>query len=327
MTRRIGRVATLIGFLVLVLVGETAAGTAAMTDTPQNGRIVFDGWGCLGTTCSASMAAGYDLWSVNPDGSGLVNLTPTPGIDADADWSPDGRTILFNSDRHGDYDLFLMDPDGSDVRRLTSAVGGETYPTWSPDGTRIAYVYDGRRSQDIMVMRADGSRKRRIASFPAGFWAYALEWSPTGRWIAFSKGEATLTPTQPHKSYLMRPDGSELHRLAPRDWWAVFPSWSPDGRRLVFSGDPCAATDPCNARMWMVRRGGRAPRRVIAEETTQWRPEWSPDGTQIAYTSRGSDPVWRGDLWIVDIDGSNNHEVITKPDSYDWGAAWQPLPQ
>lgn len=312
--------------MLLLLLGQHSAGSGEITTPPANGRIVFEGWGCLGVTCSQGSNPAYDIWSVEPDGSGLMNLTPGPGADGDAEWSPDGRTIVFDSDRGGDADIFLMDPDGSNVRRLTSAAGNEWYPAWSPDGSRIVYATDGRRRQDVMVMRADGSRKRVIASFSPRFWVWAFEWSPTGRWIALTKGPASLSAPERYRTYLIRPDGSRFHRLTPRKMWAGFPSWSPDGRRVVFSGGSCGPHLCGSSYIWIISREGGRARRVLQEEAFQYRPEWSPDGTQIVYTSHGNDPFWGGDLWVVDVDGSNNRELLAKPDTWDWGAAWQPLP-
>src|SRR5512141_792762 len=65
----------------------------------------------------------YDIFSANPDGSGLKRLTSAPGYDAEATISPDGRRVVFTSARDGDLELYAMDADGSNVKRLTSTPG------------------------------------------------------------------------------------------------------------------------------------------------------------------------------------------------------------
>lgn len=75
--------------------------------------------------------AGYQICLINPDGSGLQQLT-SAGRNEEPAWSPDGRHIAFTSSRTGQRDVFVMHADGSDQRRLTNN-GRENYlPDWSP---------------------------------------------------------------------------------------------------------------------------------------------------------------------------------------------------
>ncbi len=240
-----------------------------------------------------------------------------------AAWSPDGSRIVFQSNRNGDYDLFVMDADGANVEQLTSGIGDDWAPAWSPDGARVAFMNEERRVNDLVVMNLDGGHKRRIVSFHGDVSLYGLEWSPNGRWIAFTKwnrqGAASI--------YLIRPDGTGLGRLpTPRGFDAELGSWSPDGRRLVFSGARCPATDFCQYDIWTVRRDGSELNRVVKDELWQYEPHWSPDGQHIVYTNERNDPAGGGDVWIVNIDGTGNRQLLAKPDSYDYAIAWQPLP-
>ena len=76
------------------------------------------------------------------DGSGFRRLTDTPGYDAEATLSPDGKTIVFTSVRDGDLEIYTMAPDGSSVKRLTHEPGYDGGPFFSPDGKRIVYRRD-----------------------------------------------------------------------------------------------------------------------------------------------------------------------------------------
>jgi Tol biopolymer transport system component len=79
-----------------------------------------------------------DIFTMNTDGSGLRNLTGSTGFSADAGWSPDSKTIAFDSDR-GDYPakqgIYVMRADGSHVRRVTTLPAGQANdlaPRFSP---------------------------------------------------------------------------------------------------------------------------------------------------------------------------------------------------
>ena len=79
-----------------------------------------------------------ELWIMDSDGSNPHDLVNDPDYsDWGPAWSPDGRTIAFNSNRVVGHTIWLMNPDGSDQRPMTR-VHGE-YPSWSPDSTAIAY--------------------------------------------------------------------------------------------------------------------------------------------------------------------------------------------
>jgi TolB protein len=83
----------------------------------------------------ASLSSGgdSDIFTINVDGSGLVNLTNSPGQDLDPVWSPDGRSIAFESDREGNGEIFVMSSDGSkpiNVSNLPQT--DESQPKWRP---------------------------------------------------------------------------------------------------------------------------------------------------------------------------------------------------
>jgi dipeptidyl aminopeptidase/acylaminoacyl peptidase len=89
----------------------------------------------------SQIGAQEDLAVERLDGGGYVRLTDDDFRDRGPSWSPDGKEILFYSDRGGGYELWLIHPDGSGLRQLTRGGSGSTnFPQWSPDGSRVAYA-------------------------------------------------------------------------------------------------------------------------------------------------------------------------------------------
>ena len=176
---------------------------------------------------------------VDPDGSNLRPLDATRNPDLNlgcGDVSPDGTRIAlegFGQDGHPELDgiYSVRASDGGGLVRLLK--GPVSPPRYSPDGTRLSF-FDTKEgvsptgSGALFVMGADGGRPVRITP-----WGYAFAdhaWSPDGRWIVFQRPYGQL--------YLVRPDGSDLHRVPlelPSGTGAQNPSWSPDGEWIVFS--------------------------------------------------------------------------------------------
>lgn len=182
-----------------------------------------------------------DVFTCAPDGSAVARLTDDPANDIHPAWSSDGARIMFSSARGNsspdDFDIWVMNADGSEPRRLTSGPEIDTYASWSPDGKQIVTrrVIDGTNNE-VFVLDADGSHPRNLTRDPAAYDGWP-QWSPDGRWLVFASGPGS---TSPMRIELMRPDGSERHRVTDMGWGLPYvydtqPTWSHDGRRLAFT--------------------------------------------------------------------------------------------
>ena len=115
---------------------------------------------------------------MNADGSGQRNLTRNRSHDLDAAWSPDGRSIVFRTSRHGKWELYVMNANGSGQQRLTRTAANESRPSWSPDGGKIAFTREVGGNFELYVMNVDGSGQRRLTpNSPVDRWV-AYAWSP-----------------------------------------------------------------------------------------------------------------------------------------------------
>ncbi len=196
----------------------------------------------------------YDIFTANPDGSGLARLTDNPGYDAEATISRDGRWIVFTSLRMGDVDVYKMRSDGSEVTRLTTELGYDGGPFFSPDGTRVVYRASKPaageaerryrdlltsnliepRQLDLFVMDADGSNKRQVTRNDAA--NFAPFFFPDGKRIIFASNMHDPKGRN-FDLYAIGVDGSGLERLTFNETFDGFPMFSPDGRRLVFASN------------------------------------------------------------------------------------------
>src|SRR6266568_4571950 len=103
----------------------------------------------------------FDIFLMNPDGSGLKDLTDALSLEDWPAWLPDGSKIAFMSTRNaGNMEIFVMNSDGTGVVQVTFAPLQAEYPSWSPDG---AYVTCDR-DQHVWVAKADGSQAWQITS-------------------------------------------------------------------------------------------------------------------------------------------------------------------
>jgi TolB protein len=215
----------------------------------------------------------FDIFTANPDGSDLKRLTVSPGYDAEATISNDGKKIVFTSLRNGDLDIYTMDANGSHVKQLTHELGYDGGPFFSPDGKWIVYrAHHPKTEQEIRdykellkqnqirptylelwIMKADGSAKRQITNLGAA--SFAPSFFPDGKRIVFSSNVGSTGGMGNFELYAVNPDGTNLERITYTDGFDGFPMFSPDGKKLV----------------WVSGRNGKVP-----HETNIFIADWIP---------------------------------------------------
>jgi eukaryotic-like serine/threonine-protein kinase len=217
--------------------------------------------------------------------------------------SPDGRWLLYDSDRSGNADVYRLRLDHPDAEpeRLTSDSANDYAPTLSPDGREIVFHSMRSGNRDLWIMGADGSNQRQLTRSPIE--EYSGAWSPDGRTISYyadSAGTLWLG--------LISRDSSGVWgapRLVLRNTLST--SWAPDGRRLagVVNGILSVVTLPdLTVRPIVPSPGAVYPIRY---------PVWSADGRSILFRMR--EPDGRATLVRIPADGGAPVPLVRPSDA------------
>jgi TolB protein len=179
---------------------------------------------------SMTMGSGSaDIYKINLKGDIVKRLTrgPAGAINVEPSLNPDGKKIVFSSDRGGNQMLYTMNEDGSEVKRLTFAGKFNSSPSWSPDGKKIAFaaMAEGENHFDIFVMNSDGSHIVRITSAKKANGKPAHNedpsFSPDSRYVVY-----TSNRTGKNQIYVSSLDGSEERRVTDDSRNYYRPKWS-----------------------------------------------------------------------------------------------------
>jgi WD40 repeat protein len=227
-----------------------------------------------------------ELYDPAAPGDHLVRLTHDPATDREPALSPDGRRVVFVSDRDGDDDLYVLELEGHRLSRLTDMEGSERTPAWSPDGTTIAFSSDHDGDYDVWTVAADGTGRTDVSDAnPDG--DAEPSWSPDGRRIAASDLNARVWDIR-----IWPVDGGHgANVTATFDGFAWEPHWSAAGDRIAFSG---SSGDRGAPDAYTMDADGTGVSRLTDEPSSDWAKGWFDDDRYVWIISDrpGAGVVW-----------------------------------
>lgn len=193
----------------------------------------------------------YDIFMADLNGNIVKQLTHSKGYDAEATLSPDGKKMLYTSDKDGDIDLYIMDLETGNENRVTNLLGYDGGAWFSPDGTKIIWRASRPKTEaeikeykdllkenlvaptnmEVYVANADGSNVHQVTKYGQANWAPAF--MPDSKRIIFASNHE-YPRGFPFNLYTINEDGSDLKKISRDKGFDAFPMFSPNGKKIVF---------------------------------------------------------------------------------------------
>ncbi len=290
-------VSIMLAGLVFLLVSIFVDGPVAFAQTASTTSIIF----------SSNRDGDDEIYSMDPDGSNLEQLTFNTSNEFDLACSPDGRRVALVSDRDGNYEIYLFTIATGQWLRLTNDPGMDLTPSWSPDGIRLVFVSRGDGDDEIYVMAADGTGLTRLTD--NSYNDFAPEWSPDGTRIVFDSNRSGRQDI-----WVMDADGANPQQLTDDSYRDFMADWSPDGTMIVYESERGAYLE-----LFTMNADGSNQQRLTYLYSDCHEPDWSPDGSSIVFMAN-----FMGSYEILTIQPDGNGlQRISDHASMDWSPSWR----
>lgn len=280
------------------LVTDRMLSPSALAWSPDGGKLAFADGGAIVIGLNQPFT---DIYLINLNGSGLTKLTSNSGLNGFPSWSPDGRQIVFSSNRDGMHKIYVMNADGSNQHAVAER---GTQPSWSPDGSKILFVGGqgdaigcGTTSgnficEQLYTVTPHGRDLTQLTHYAASY--QMPKWSPDGTKILFARNLTTLIiyddplfggrgiTERGRAIFVMNADGSVQTNISNRNSGPAVYDVSPDWRPLfVPANEPPPSVLGFSARLYLaaypappeieitVTRSGNLNQRASCEYQTE----------------------------------------------------------
>lgn len=196
----------------------------------------------------------YDIFMADMSGKIVKQITSAKGYDAEATLSPDGKKMIYCSDKSGDLELYVMDLKSGKEIRVTNELGYDGGAWFSPDGTKIVWRASRPKSpeaiaeyksllaegmvaptnMEVFVANADGSNAKQITALGQANWA--PNFTPDGKHIIFCSNHEYKRGF-PFNMYRIDLEGKGLEKISRDKGFDAFPMFSPDGKKIIFASN------------------------------------------------------------------------------------------
>lgn len=247
----------------------------------------------VATVDMAKNATIATIWLAPTDGGAPKQLTSGPKHDRHPRFSPDGKRILFESDRSGESQLWIIDLAGGEARQLTTIASEAKTGIWSPDGKSIAFVsavypeYSAKPYAESNT--ANKARKEEIEKNPVKARVFTK--------LFYRHWDSWVDDKRQHL-FVMSAEGGDPRDVTPGDQDAYPTSttfsvgddfvFTPDSGALVYTAPPMRDEAwSTNHDLYRVPLGGGTPQNLTAgNPAADSYPRFSPDGKWLAYRAQ-----------------------------------------
>lgn len=249
-----------------------------------------------------------EIYVAHLDGTEKMQVTSNRTINLSPSWSPDGRSLIYNSYKDGNPRPYMFDIFSGKEGRFTSFNGLNFGGKWSPDGKYIALALERQGNVDIRLFDRSGKELRRLTNDPGIDVSPA--WSPDGDRLAFVSNRSGSP-----QIYILELADGKTRRLTYSGGYNTSPDWSPKGDKIAYSGRTGGRFD-----VFTISVQGGDPQRLTSGSGDNEDPSWSPDGRFIVFTSNRKG---RYNLYIMQANGENQQR-LTGSGGDDTNPSWSP---
>ncbi|GAC1626684.1 MAG: hypothetical protein NVS9B13_23180 [Candidatus Acidiferrum sp.] len=288
---------------------QLTSGASAVAWAPDSKEVVY------------SMAG--SLWRQKLGSETAQQLTDGPGYDYQPDWSPDGKSIIYDSYQKDAVELWLLDLATGKALQLTRGGAVNVEPRWSPNGRKIAFVSttfnkrfhifcaDVRDGMLENVERLSGETKSSLPRYYYSLFDHEINpvWTRDGQEILFVSNRGHVHGTGGFWRMKAQP-GAEAREIHYEETnWRARPDFSPDGSRMVYS----SYLGRNWHQLWVMPANGGDAFPISYGEWDETGARWSPDGKQIAFISNQNGNT---QLWVQAVPGNNGRQLVVKERRY-----------
>jgi dipeptidyl aminopeptidase/acylaminoacyl peptidase len=297
--------------------------------SPKGDRVAF----VLRATDLEANRGRLDLWMVNADGSGMVQLTQDPGADSNPRWSPDGQSLYFLSTRSGSNQVWrlpMSSGNAGEPVQVTNLPLDVANLTVSPDGQRLAFsleVFPDCPNLACTRERLDAAEKDKASGQlyqgGVGFVRHWDTWSNGTRNHWFTMPVSGGEPVDLAKG--MNADAPSKPFGGPEEM-----TFSPDGKTVVFAARDAGREEPWSTNFDLYSApadGSGAPRNLTAaNKAWDTQPAFSPDGKTLAYLAmkRPGFEADRFHIHLRDLASGRDREIAEPWDRSSDGVFFSP---
>jgi Tol biopolymer transport system component len=223
----------------------TGGGTSASLNLDEGSALTL---ALSGDNHSIVMNFLGNLWTMPVTGGMATQISDLLQDTAYPTWSPDDKTIAFQSYKSGTYHIWAMNPDGSNVRQLTTGFYDDREPVFSPDGTQIAFSSDrpdvgspegvASGSYNVWVLTLATGQLSEITHEAVLSNAYYPTWTPDGSHITYVDSNRAI------KTIAADGQGSAQTLYSDPNTTYYSPTYSPDGKNIAYTALPPAGSGP-----------------------------------------------------------------------------------